>query len=189
MEVTYISDPSVFSLDNCDDKELVEALKETNNKFGNRYFIRQRQVQTNKWYEKREYQTLYTVYVHLHSIEYQILNIGKTRNSVLSYLYGMLTAYDILKAVQSGSDLEKFIELHSEDISNQKVIWTGDNLEEVTELIGWSPYDLEGWTFEQYKEKVAKDGLKVSNEHRQWVVDIGSVIRVRPNGEVFTTFN
>lgn len=43
----------------------------------------------------------------------------------------------------------------------EAIQWTGDNLKEVIEFTGWHESARKKWTWEEYEQIVARDGLKI----------------------------
>lgn len=54
--------------------------------------------------------------------------------------------------------------------------WTGDNLREVINLIGWNESASSRWTWEEYEQIVKKKGLKIFTPDGSVITEVGSWI-------------
>lgn len=62
------------------------------------------------------------------------------------------------------------------DANKKCVQWLGHNLEEVIAFTGWHPSAREKYTWEEYKEWVEIDGLKIFNKKGNERVQFGDYI-------------
>lgn len=67
----------------------------------------------------------------------------------------------------------------------EAVRWTGNNLEEVINFTGWHPSASERWTWDQYKQVVATEGLKIFTPEGPVTVSINDYIVKGVAGEVY----
>jgi hypothetical protein len=66
----------------------------------------------------------------------------------------------------------------------QAVRWTGDNLKEIIDFIGLHP-SAQKWTWEEYEQVVAKEGLKIFSLEGPHIASIGDWIICGVKGEFY----
>lgn len=67
----------------------------------------------------------------------------------------------------------------------EAVQWTGENLERIIEFTGWNKSASKQWTWEEYKEVVAREGLKIFTLEGPLMVSIGDYIIKGVQGEFY----
>lgn len=63
--------------------------------------------------------------------------------------------------------------------------WTGDNLREIINFIGWHESASQKWTWEEYEYVVANEGLKIFTLYGPIMASIGDYIIKDIDGECF----
>jgi len=66
----------------------------------------------------------------------------------------------------------------------EAIVWTGDNLREVIDFTGLHP-SAEQWTWKEYEQVVATDGLKIFTLEGSYMASIGDYIIRGVKGEFY----
>lgn len=97
---TYLSDAEVEQWKQTGDNDIDEVLSFIREQTGETWLVEKRQCLIKHWFRKAEHRFLYSLYHHLGSLEYEIINFAPhtpngwsinmsvNRQVVLAYLYG-----------------------------------------------------------------------------------------------------
>ena len=69
-------------------------------------------------------------------------------------------------------------------VTIEAIRWTGDNLREIIDFIGFHP-SAEKWTWDEYEEIVKNEGLKIFTLAGSMIVEVGDYIIKAANGNIY----
>lgn len=67
----------------------------------------------------------------------------------------------------------------------EAIRWDGHNLREIIDFTGWHPSASQKWTWDEYKQVVEREGLKIFTLEGQMNADVGDYIIKGVKGEFY----